>query len=200
MHHVTDSSDVSLPGYIPGAVMGWMAAWGIWDPARPSVTVRSDTVWLPSATGWAVHEVAPGTLDVLGHVALSRCSSRGRRVALVVREPVSPGDVIERGTYMPSRDALDMWQKIGVSLRAYDRLKYANWERFADVDWAFGYVLAVARNDMFSDRLVDLGPRWQTMPDEGHHLLPWLILAAANGIDRCCARCAATSLPAHRAR
>jgi hypothetical protein len=180
---------INLSTAIPGAVMGWMAAWGVWEPDRRSVTLSTSSVWLPSASGTALHEVVAGTFDRLGHTARARCRNRGEHVALLTREATSPGDLLERNDVRLSSRSLPIWQRVAVALRVYAHLRYTEPHRYAAVDWAIDYVSSVARNDAFADRLVDLGPRWQTMPEEGRALLPWLIVAAANGIDRCCVRC-----------
>ncbi len=47
----------------------------------------------------------------------------------------------------------------------------------------------VHNGTLFTEQLHDLGTRFSRYPTEAGELLPWLVLAAANGISGLCRRC-----------
>lgn len=187
---------------VSGDVMGWMIAWGVWVDERPRRTAAQSNMWLPSATGRTLHQVAEGTFNDLDDdrpTMISCCRSGGNDVRLLLKKPWSPGDVFDRWYFLTSPGELTTWLKVSAALREFSRLCYhATGEQrhhYAAVNKARDVVRGVSRGEYHRCVLAGLGDRWQMMPEEERYLLPWLITAAANGITGHCVRCADPTWP-----
>jgi hypothetical protein len=174
---------------IPGGVMGWMAAWGVWPPAASDKVPVTSGPWLPAASGRTIHLAQPATVDRHLGRALAVCRSGARDVQLVMKDPLPPGEAVERGSFLLSLGSFGVWQKVGAALDLYDDLRRASGDTYGQVDVALDLVARVSRDEIGRDGLPSLGARWQTTPAAARPLLPWLIVAAANGIESCCQRC-----------
>lgn len=179
---------------IPGGVMGWMVAWGVWTADSTQVESTPNTWWLPGATGSMMHRVDQDTVEF--RRARAVCSLPNSTVSLVCKAPLSPGDLLDPEDKFLSADNWYVWQAVGAALEEFTALRDGAWctspddvEGYRSVEWAMGTLVDVARGRIFRQPLPTLARGWQAMPAAGRHLLAWLIVAGANGLERCCLRC-----------
>jgi len=178
---------------LPGGVVGWLLAWGLTQPARTPQPADLTELWLPSLSSRTLHLVDTSRSDPPEHY-LSACRNGLNHIELLPKAPLSPGDRYEPH-YDASADGLEyLWQVVAAVLY--------NWQQFqlsddsvthADailvIEEGLDRIRLVHNGTLFTEQLHDLGTRFSRFPTEAGELLPWLVLAAANGISGLCRRC-----------